>query len=196
LHQSASASPESRTFHDLVAEPFREDVRVWEGLGYGPRDGGRLRTLLLAARYAGVRAIALHRLAYWTRVNHVPGASTVLVQLNIMLHGIDIVASVPIGPGAYIPHPVGIVINAMRIGSHVTLQGGITVGLRTDRRFPIVEDGVTLGAGCRVLGPVTVGERATVGANAVVLDDVEPETTVVGVPARPVRRSDTSASAG
>ena len=88
------------------------------------------------------------------------------------------------------PHCVGSVIFARSIGSHVTLQGGITVGLKRKAEFPIIEDGVTIGAGARVLGKITVGAGAVVAANAVVVRDVPAGATVAGVPARIICHED------
>jgi len=107
-----------------------------------------------------------------------------------MLHGIEITPSMPVGSGLYMPHTVGSVITAARIGSEVELQGGITLGQRRGDGFPTVEDGVVVAAGARVLGPVRIGEAAVVGANAVVVHDVAPGQTVVGIPARPIGRSE------
>jgi serine O-acetyltransferase len=87
------------------------------------------------------------------------------------------------------PHTVGTVITAEAIGNGVELQGGVTIGQRRGDGFPTLEDGVTVGAGARVLGRVRVGHGATVGANAVVVHDVAPSLTVVGIPARPLARA-------
>jgi serine O-acetyltransferase len=113
-----------------------------------------------------------------------------LTNMNVALHAIEIVPGVPIGGGLYMPHTVGTVINARSIGRNVTIQSGVTLGLRANHEFPAIEDGVTLAVGCRILGAVTVGAGAIVGANSVVLSDVEPGTTVVGIPARPISKSE------
>ena len=100
-----------------------------------------------------------------------------------MLHGLDIPPSVPIGPGLYIPHPVGTVVMANHIGSHVTLVSCVTIGLRKEVAFPTLGDHVYVGAGARILGPINVGNNVTIGANAVVLRDVPDNSVAVGVPA-------------
>ena len=90
------------------------------------------------------------------------------------------------GPGLFLPHPYGIVVHArVRLGRDVTLYQNVTIG-EDNRRpgVPVLGDDVVVGAGAVILGPVTVGNRACVGANAVVVDDVQPNTTVGGIPAR------------
>ena len=110
-----------------------------------------------------------------------------LGQLDVAVHGIDLPPSVSIGPGLYMPHTVGTVINARSIGANATFQGGLTVGQKNDTGFPLIGNGVTLAAGCRVLGAITVGDSSTIGANAVVLNDVRPGALMVGIPARDAR---------
>ncbi len=178
--------PRWRGFGTLVLEPFRADLAQWERHGFATRGVGPLGVALLLARYPGVRATLLHRIGHWASVRGIAGLPTLCAQLNVTLHALELPPSVPIGPGLYMPHTVGSVVNAVSIGSDVTLQGGITVGLRVEPQFPRIGSGVTLAAGCRVLGPVTVGAGATVGANAVVMHDVAPGDTVVGVPAHSI----------
>ena len=95
--------------------------------------------------------------------------------------------SVPIGPGFYLPHPGAVVIQANRIGRDVTVQGSITIGMRDSTGFPTIGNDVFIGCGARILGSITVGDGARIGANAVVLVDVPPGCTAVGVPARIIR---------
>ena len=80
-----------------------------------------------------------------------------LFRLNITLHGFDVPPATLIGPGLYVPHPVGTVLSAERIGANVTLISSITVGMRGEGEFPVIEDDVFVGAGARILGKVTVG---------------------------------------
>jgi serine O-acetyltransferase len=178
-------------FRELVIEPFNEDVSAWNSSGW--QGSGFKHKLLLLFRHNGMRATLIHRMAYWASEAHVPGLPTILSNLNVALHAIEIVPGVPIGGGLYMPHTVGTVINARSIGRQVTLQSGITIGLRAEQEFPMIEDGVTLAVGCRVLGAITIGEGATIGANAVVLNDVEPGSTMVGIPARAIGHAVTSA---
>lgn len=120
----------------------------------------------------------------WPRLAKLPGL------LNAVLFGLEVPARLPIGPGLVIAHTYGTVLGAARIGAGVTIFHQVTLGARAaDFHFdpalrPVVEDGVTLSAGAKVLGPVMLGEGCTIGANAVVLDHVPPGALAVGVPAR------------
>lgn len=110
--------------------------------------------------------------------------------LNVIAFGIEVPATLDIGPGLIVTHTHGIVLGAASIGSNVTIYQQVTLGaLEADFRFdpllrPIVEDEVVLAAGAKVLGGVRVGRGSTVGANAVVLCDVPADHIAVGVPAR------------
>jgi serine O-acetyltransferase len=86
-----------------------------------------------------------------------------------------------------LPHPGAVVIQANRIGRDVTVQGSITIGMRDSTGFPTIGNDVFIGCGARILGSITVGDGARIGANAVVLVDVPPGCTAVGVPARIIR---------
>ena len=120
----------------------------------------------------------------WCRV------SKLFSLLNVILFGIEVPATLEIGPGLILPHTQGIVLGAASIGRNVTIYQQVTLGaLEADFRFdpslrPTVEDDVVLAAGAKVLGGVRVGSRSTVGANAVVLCDVPAQHLAVGVPAR------------
>ena len=105
--------------------------------------------------------------------------------------GIEIHPTAEIGQRLFIDHGMGVVIGATtKIGDDVTLYQGVTLGgtslERGTKRHPTLEDGVIVGAGAKVLGPVIVGANARIGSNAVVVKDVAPSTTVVGVPAKKV----------
>jgi len=173
------------SWNRLVSTLFTEDVEALFQSGWPrPSSPWPLTVTLLLIRHPGLRAILLHRTAHWASVAGIPWLPTLIANLNLTLHGFDIVPAVTVGGGLYTPHTVGSVINARSIGKRVTLQGSITIGLKTDPVFPTIEDHVTLGAGCRVLGGITIGAGAIIGANAVVLIDVPPGKTAVGVPAR------------
>jgi serine O-acetyltransferase len=119
----------------------------------------------------------------------------VLRSLGSWLTGADFVPGVEVGPGLLLSHPVGVVLGSgARLGSQVTLAGGVTLGVRDfDPRdpgrhpeYPSVGDGVFLGAHAVLAGGVHVGDHATVGANSVVVEDVPPGKVVAGSPAREV----------
>jgi serine O-acetyltransferase len=126
----------------------------------------------------------------WPRLAKLPGL------LNAVLFGLEVPARLPIGPGLVIAHTYGTILGAARIGARATIFHQVTLGAReADFHFdatkrPVVEDDVTLAAGAKVLGPVTLGQGCTVGANAVVLADVPAGALAVGVPARIVGPKD------
>jgi serine O-acetyltransferase len=134
--------------------------------------------------YCGLRATVLYRISHALFLARVPLLPGMLFRWNITLHGFDCPPSVVIGPGLYVPHPVGTVITAKSIGANVTLVSAITIGMRGDSGFPTIEDGVYVGCGARILGGITIGSEAQIGANAVVIKDVPSGAIAVGVPAQ------------
>jgi len=107
---------------------------------------------------------------------------------------VEISKNATIGEGVYFVHPVGVVIGGdARIGDRVRFYGGNTIGTARDDGYPTIEDDVVIGAGARILGPIRIGARSKIGANAVVVTDVPPDSVAAGVPARiwpATRRSD------
>ncbi len=171
---------------------FGADLRAWKGIGFL---GGAQRTapvtfsdaLKLLWNYPAVRATFLYRLSHACYRHHIRLLPGILWRMNIRRFGLDIVPSVPIGPGLYIAHPVGIVVMARSLGRNVSLITAVTIGMRNTHEFPLIGNDVTIGAGARVLGGIVVGDGATIGANAVVIDDVAPGATMVGIPAKPLK---------
>lgn len=185
---------------------FGEDVRAWKRLGYlgDARRSTPARlseTLRLLQRYVPVRATLVYRLSHAAERAHIPGLPMFLMRYNQKHHALDIVPGVEIGGGLYMPHVAGTVIMATRIGRNCSIIHGATIGMRNEVAFPVIGDDVTIGAGARVLGGITLGDGAQVGANAVVITDVPAGYTAVGIPARLIpprrapRRSDVSAEA-
>ncbi len=171
---------------------FSYDLRAWKRIGFLGKSSDDPITfteaLKLVWNYPGVRATFIYRLSHWSyrhRIRLLPG---ILWRMNIRRFGLDIVPSVPIGPGLYIAHPVGTVVMARGLGRNVSLITNITIGMRNTHQFPLIGSNVTIGAGARVLGDIVVGDGASIGANAVVIDNVAPGDTMVGIPARSVRR--------
>jgi len=123
-------------------------------------------------------------------LHRVPVVPKLLTYLNVVLFGLEVSPRCEIGPGILIPHSSGTVIGATRIGNHATVFQGVTLGAKElDGGFnpamrPEIGDNVVLGAGCKILGGIKLGDNVTVGANSVVLESVEANCTVVGIPAR------------
>lgn len=170
-------------------ELFTADLLHWQRIGFGARVNGNDRIGFAEAaklwwNYPGVRATLIYRLGYAAHVRHVRLVPGIMYRRNIRKYGLDIVPSVPIGPGLYIPHPVSTVVMARKIGENVSLISGITIGMRNRHDFPTIGDNVTIGAGARLLGGITIGDNALIGANAVVTKDVPANSTAIGIPAR------------
>ncbi len=185
---TADAAPGYSGLRALV----QGDLDIWGEFFAGVRPGQHTSLLAgarLALLYAGLRAVLVHRLAHELRRRRIRVVPMLLANLNISLHGFDIPPSVPVGPRCYVPHPVGTVITARRIGTGVTIVSGVTIGMRKGSDFPTIGNEVYIGAGARILGDITLGDRAQIGANAVVLKDVPADHSAVGVPAtiRPPR---------
>jgi len=138
--------------------------------------------------YASFWALALHRMAHFLFTLRVPVIPRFLSQLARFLTGIEIHPGATIGPGLFIDHGMGTVIGETAIiGANVLLYHGVTLGgvdARPGRRHPLVGNDVIVGAGAKVLGAITIGDGARIGAQSVVLADVPPGATAVGVPAR------------
>ena len=152
------------------------------------RDPAARSTLEVALTYPGLHAIWLHRLAHalWKRGFKLLGR--LVSQTARFLTGIEIHPGAQIGPGFFIDHGMGVVIGeTAEIGSNVTLYHGVTLGgvsWQKGKRHPTLGDSVVVGAGAKVLGPITVGSHSRIGANSVVVKDTPAESVVVGVPGR------------
>lgn len=138
----------------------------------------------------GLHALLLHRAAnrLWRRRFRLP--ARLLSQGTRWLTGIEIHPGATIGAGVFIDHGMGVVIGeTARVGDNVTMYQGVTLGgtgKQRGKRHPTVENDAVIGVGASVLGDVTIGEGARIGAGSVVLKDVPPHTTAVGIPARAV----------
>jgi serine O-acetyltransferase len=148
-------------------------------------------TLEILTGWAGVQALLAHRVAHALWEGEVPLAPRAIAYSSRAVTGVEIHPAARIGSDFFIDHGSGVVIGeTAEIGDRVTLYQGVTLGgtgFARGKRHPTLEDDVTVGSGAKLLGPVTVGQNAKVGANTVVIEDVPAHTTVVGNPGHPVR---------
>jgi serine O-acetyltransferase len=148
-------------------------------------------TLEILTGWAGVQALLAHRVAHALWDAEVPLIPRTIAYTSRSVTGVEIHPAARIGSDFFIDHGSGVVIGeTAEIGDRVTLYQGVTLGgtgFARGKRHPTLEDDVTVGSGAKLLGPVTVGRNAKVGANTVVIEDVPAETTVVGNPGHPVR---------
>lgn len=166
----------------------REDIRsIYE------RDPAARSTIEILLCYPGLHAVWGHRVAHWLWQRNLRLLARWLSQLVRGLTGIEIHPGAKIGPGLFIDHGMGVVVGeTAEVGKCVTLYHGVTLGgtsLSKGKRHPTLEDHVVVGAGAKILGAITVGEKSRIGANAVVVKPVPPNSVVVGVPGQVVVRS-------
>ncbi|HTO59788.1 MAG TPA: serine O-acetyltransferase [Bradyrhizobium sp.] len=154
-----------------------------------PAARGQLETLLT---YPGIHAVIWYRMAHrlWTSDWRFP--ARLLSWLGRFLSNVDIHPGARIGRRFFIDHGAGVVIGeTAEVGNDVTLYHGVTLGgvsWSPGKRHPTLDDGVVVGAGAKILGPITIGRGARIGANSVVIETTPPDVTVVGIPAKVVRK--------
>jgi serine O-acetyltransferase len=156
------------------------------------RDPAARSALEIFLLYPGLHAIWIHRISHWLWRRNIKLPARWLSQMTRGLTGIEIHPGASIGPGLFIDHGMGVVIGeTAEVGSDVTLYHGVTLGgtnLSKGKRHPTIGDRVTIGAGAKVLGNITVGCDSRVGANAVVVKSVPENSVVVGVPGQVIHR--------
>ncbi len=154
------------------------------------RDPAARSILEIVLAYPGLHALWMHRAAHWLWEKKVPVVPRLISHLNRFLTGIEIHPGAKFGKGVFIDHGMGVVIGeTSEIGDYVTLYQGVTLGgtgKEKGKRHPTVGRNVVIAAGAKVLGPITIGDDSKVGAGAVVIRDVPPRCTVVGVPGKVV----------
>jgi serine O-acetyltransferase len=143
--------------------------------------------------YPGLHAMWGHRLSHWLWTRRTKLIARWVSQVTRSLTGIEIHPGATIGSGFFIDHGMGVVIGeTAEIGPNVTLYHGVTLGgtsLEKGKRHPTLEEGVVVGAGAKILGPIVIGAGSRIGANAVVVKPVHTNSVVVGVPGRVIERS-------
>ena len=140
--------------------------------------------------YPGLHAVWIHRISHWLWTHKQFFLGRLLSHMGRFFTGIEIHPGATIGRKFFIDHGMGVVIGeTAEIGNNVTLYHGVTLGgvsWEKVKRHPTVEDNVVIGSGAKVLGPFTVGSGSRIGSNSVVVKEVPPNSTVVGVPGRVV----------
>ncbi len=170
-------------------QQWRADVRcVFE------RDPAARTTLEVLTTYPGVHAIILHRISHRLWQRHWCYLARLLAFFGRLFTNIEIHPGATIGQRFFIDHGIGVVIGETAVvGDDCTLYHGVTLGgvsWNKGRRHPSLGNGVLVGAGAKILGPISLGDNVRVGANSVVIQNVPAGCSVVGIPGRVVRRND------
>lgn len=170
-----------------MIKQFMEDARLIAG-----RDPAARSVAEVVLLYSGFHAVCFHRVAHWFYNRKRYFIARLISQLGRFLTGIEIHPGAKIGKGLFIDHGIGVVIGeTAEIGDNCTIYHNVTLGgtgKERGKRHPTIGNNVLVSTGAKVLGPFKVGDNSRIGANAVVLSEVEPNTTVVGVPGRAVKR--------
>ena len=165
------------------------------------RDPAAKSKLSIILTYPGVKAVFFHRIANFFSIAKFDLIARMISQFSRFLTGIEIHPKAKIGENLFIDHGMGVVIGeTSEIGNNVTIYhmvtlGGISPSINSDeqrdsKRHPTLMDNVVVGSGAQVLGPITVGKNAKIGANAVITKDVAENSVMVGIPARSVGIAD------
>ncbi len=167
---------------------LKEDIKAY--MDRDPAARSRLEIFLL---YPGLKAVRMHRRAHWCYKHNFKFLARFISQRAVRKTGIEIHPGATIGRRLVIDHGAGIVIGeTAEIGDDVLIYQGVTLGgtgKDEGKRHPTIGNNVMISSGAKVLGPFKVGDNARIAAGAVVLHEVPPDSTVVGVPARVVKRS-------
>jgi serine O-acetyltransferase len=167
----------------MILGQFREDLSV-----VFQRDPAARNYFEILTTYPGVHALILHRLAHFLWSIKLKLIARIFSHLARILTGIEIHPGAQIGRRFFIDHGMGVVIGETAIiGDDCTLYHGVTLGGTTwkkGKRHPTLKNNVVIGAGAKVLGPITLGNNSKVGSNAVVVTDIPNDSTAVGIPAK------------
>ena len=162
------------------------------------RDPAAKSTLAVILTYPGVKAVVFHRISNFFHLAGFYLIAKIISQLNRFFTGIEIHPGAKIGDNLFIDHGMGVVIGeTSEIGKNVTIYHAVTLGgispsidsekQRNEKRHPTIGDNVVIGSGAQIIGPVKVGAGSRIAANAVVVNDVPDNVTMVGVPAKIVK---------
>jgi len=166
-----------------MLKAIRRDIRA-----VFDHDPAARTTLEVLLCYPGLHAVLLHRAAHWCWTHGLKLPGRLISHVGRFFTGIEIHPGAGVGKGFFIDHGMGVVIGeTAEIGDNVTLYQGVTLGGTSHsrgKRHPTIGDDVVIGAGAKVLGPFTVGKGSMIGAGSVVIREVPPQSTVVGVPGR------------
>jgi len=166
---------------------IRRDIQV-----IFERDPAVKNSLDVVLNYPGFHAVLIHRLNHWLYKKNFKVLARFFSQVTRFLTGIEIHPGAKIGEGLFIDHGTGVVIGeTAEIGSGVTIYQGVTLGgtgKEKGKRHPTIGNNVVVSAGAKVLGSIKIGDNVKIGAGSVVLKEVPPNCTVVGVPGKIVRR--------
>ncbi len=166
------------------------------------RDPAAKSTLAIILTYPGVKAVFFHRIANFFHIAGFHLLARIISQLSRFFTGIEIHPGAKIGTNLFIDHGMGVVIGeTSEIGNNVTIYHAVTLGgispsinsesQRNEKRHPTIGNDVVIGSGAQIIGPVKVGNGARIAANAVVVNDVQENSTMVGVPAKIIKTGNT-----
>ena len=164
------------------------------------RDPAARTAIEVLCCYPGLHAIWGHRIAHWMWTHRIKLLARLVSHVARGVTGIEIHPGAKVGPGFFVDHGMGVVIGeTAEVGADVTLYHGVTLGgtsLLKEKRHPTLEEHVVVGAGAKILGAITIGHDSRIGANAVVVKSVPPNSVVVGVPGEVVQRSQPRRASG
>jgi serine O-acetyltransferase len=171
-----------------VSSVLRQDLHAARS-----RDPAARTALEVALTYPGVHALWAYRATHWLWTHDLKLAARWGSSIARLFTGVEIHPGATLGVGIFIDHAIGVVIGeTAEVGDDVTIYQGVTLGgtsLEHGKRHPTIGNHVTIGAGAKILGPITVGHGSRIGANAVVVGSVPPDSVVVGIPGRIISRT-------
>jgi serine O-acetyltransferase len=181
--QTANTDSRKNLLSGDFLEPLMSDFRI-----IFERDPAARNWLEVIFCYPGFHALCLHRLAHWLHIRQVGFIPRLISHWGRFFTGIEIHPGAKIGKGVFIDHGMGVVIGETAIvGDYTLIYQGVTLGgtgKESGKRHPTLGNNVIVGAGAKVLGNIQISDRVRIGAGSIVLRDVPPDSTVVGIPGR------------